>query len=73
MCGIADMDRAILIVAARADEQVVVDPRGDKLAAVALDAVVRRARVDLSVDKRRKARELCGRVDGKHRLRCVIP
>ena len=36
MCGIADMDRAILIVAARADEQVVVDPRGDKLAAVAL-------------------------------------
>lgn len=71
--SIADMDRAILIVAARADEQVVVDPRGDKLAAVALDAVVRRARVDLPVDEGRKARELCRRVDGKHRLRCVIP
>ena len=73
MCGIADIGRAVLAAAARADEQIVVDPRGDELAAVALDAVVRRARVDLPVDEGRKARELCRRVDGKHRLRCVIP
>ena len=73
MRGIAEIDRAVLIAAARADEQIVVDPRGDELAAVALDAVVRRARVDLPVDEGRKARKLCGRVDGKHRLRCVIP
>ena len=32
-----------------------------------------RARVDLPVDEGRKARELCRRVDGKRRLRCVIP
>ena len=73
MCGIADIGRAVLAAATRADEQIVVDPRGDELAAVALDAVVRRARVDLPVDEGRKARELCRRVDGKHRLRCVIP
>ena len=73
MCGIADIGRAVLAAAARADEQVVVDPRGDELAAVALDAVVRRARVDLPVDEGRKTRELCRRVDGKHRLRCIIP
>ena len=73
MCGIADIGRAVLAAAARADEQIVVDPRGDELAAVALDAVVRRARVDLPVDEGRKARELCGRVEIKRRLRCIIP
>ena len=56
MCGIADIGRAVLAAAARADKQIVVNPRGDELAAVTLDAVVRRARVDLPVDEGRKAR-----------------